>query len=1741
VLEDRTLLSGPEIVRDVNESAVALDWEESYRPIQLRALGSKVIYWAYPKDSSSDYLLICSDGTGNRTETVLKFKTVGELVVAGDWLYFSANDGVSGEELWKTDGTREGTQLVRDISPGPGGGVGELAAIGNQVFFGAFTPATGFELWKSDGTAAGTVLVKDIQTGPGGSGVAELTRAGNRVFFSADDGARGRELWSSDGTAAGTLLVKDIAPGSASGLNPYPRFSVAGDLVYFVGNDGVHGREPWRTDGTTAGTTLVQDIFPGVNSSLLSYSQPFVLSGDSVYFSAADNVHGRELWKTNGTNPGAVLVADIVPGAAGSDPYEMTILGGQIFFSAIGSTVGRELWKTDGTAAGTVLFADLRPGYSSSEVNSLFEFNGELFLQHFDHSGNYLTKTDGVAPPSVVFRGYGWQFTKLGNELFFLGGDGVRTTDLWKTDGTTAGTVQASFVFPGQADSLPRYLTAANGLLYFGANDGISGQELWRSDGTWNGTFRLGDFFPGSGWSTPSGVAFDGQFYFTLRSGTNRGDLYKTDGTVAGTVLVKDFNSSVSASPSSFTVLNGQLFFVMDDGVNGRALWRTDGTTAGTVIVRDAATGSVASNPFTLMIVNGRLYFGATDAFHGREIWSTDGTDAGTAVIDAVAGPGSRPILLLGSIGSDIYFQGAQSATHAELWVTDGTVAGTRLVKDILSGTTSQNLSGFRTVGSHAYFLATGSGVGRELWITDGTTAGTRMVKDIEPGTGGIQAQGVGVFGSIYVFNAVTSVHGAELWRTDGTEAGTFKLTDLDAGTSSLQFNPLYSSSALSIVFVRLENSKGQLWRTDGTSAGTYLLKDLGSNGTSTGIVEYGGRYFFVGRDSVTGLWVTDGTVAGTRQLSQTDPKASGASLLTLVGSRLYFAAETDVAGSEVMSIDLATDPVMLTLQAGLVAENTAPGTTVGRLEWLAAGPAGSLTYSLVPGYGDQDNSRVSIVGDQIVVAGPLDYEAKGSLSIRVRATNPSGASVENDLHIALVDVNEAPTAIVHTLGFASFVENRTPPQGFSGSIVVTDDALGTNILGLSGPDAGDFQIIGTGLYFRGTSLDYEIKSRWDVVITVNDPTIGGPVDASTTFTFVISDVNEYAITPIADSNLAPNSIAENSPEGSVVGLTAFASDADGSLNAITYSLLDSAGGRFVIHPTTGVVTVAPGAALNYEAVQSHTINVQARSADGSTATRSFVIDVLEVDEFDVGPVADINLAPNSVLERSAVGTPVGITAYARDADGTNSGITYMLWDTRGGRFAIDAVTGVVTVANSELLDHAANSVWAIRILAISQDGSFSFKDDTITVARNNVFSVSPVTDTNPVANSISENTVNGTTVGITAYAVDADAFNNAVSYSLTNTAGGRFTINATTGIVTVANASLLNYETAASHAIIVRATSQDGSFSEQSFTINLTDVDEFDVGEITDSNAAPNSVPEHSAVGTPVGITAFASDADGTNSAITYSLWDTRGGRFAIDPVTGVVTVANSALLDQATDPLWAIRVLAISQDGSYGFKDFTIDVASNNAFSVSSVSDNGPAANVVSESAVNGTTVGITAYAFDADSFNNTVSYSLTNTAGGRFAIHATTGVVTVANASLLNHETAASHVIVVRATSSDGSFSDQPFTINVSDVDEFDVGPITDTNTAANSVSERSAAGTPVGITAFASDADGTNSGITYMLWDTRGGRFAINSATGVVTVANPALLNRATDPLWSIRVLAISQDGSFSFRDFTIAIT
>ena len=426
-------------------------------------------------------------------------------------LYFRANDGVHGREPWKSDGTADGTVVVKDIRQGPkGSNPSGLAQLAGTLYFSADDGKHGNELWKSDGTASGTVRVRDIRPGPKGSDPAYLTPMAGTLFFVADDGTHGAGLWKTDGTAAGTVMVKDIYPSS---FYPVPFFAYDGHL-FFVADDGKHGNELWKSDGTAAGTVMVKDVFPGAGATFVSY--PWIIGvAETVFLYADDGVHGPELWKSDGTAAGTVMVKDIRHGRASSNGghggLSFAVMGGVLYFTASRDHVAYdewvdELWRSDGTADGTVMVEDLSPYDADIDPLSLVAAGDSLFMENQGR----LVKSDGTSNPSVLVADprYSWELTDVAGTLYFIASDGTDGSELWKSDGTEAGTIRVRTFSGPDPYPVSQDLVDAGGRLLLSAGDDTHGFELWDCDGTEVGTTMVKDINLGSASSKPAVLVY---------------------------------------------------------------------------------------------------------------------------------------------------------------------------------------------------------------------------------------------------------------------------------------------------------------------------------------------------------------------------------------------------------------------------------------------------------------------------------------------------------------------------------------------------------------------------------------------------------------------------------------------------------------------------------------------------------------------------------------------------------------------------------------------------------------------------------------------------------------------------------------------------------------------------------------------------------------------------------------------------------------------------------------------------------------------------------------------------------------------------------------------------------------------------------------------------------------------------------------------------------------------------------
>jgi len=524
-------------------------------------------------------------------------------------LYFTASDGINGGELWRSQGTASNTFMLKDIHPSGSSLPSFLTNVNGMLYFVANDGAHGSELWKSNGTNSGTMMVKDISANS--SHPLNLMAAGGTLYFSADDGVNGRELWKSDGTNATTYMMKDINQNGHS--NPHDMIYNDG-VLYFAAKDAEHGTEFWKSSGTQSSTIMIKDIASKTEDSLdKAGAEPFLQIGSLYYFVANDNVHGKELWVTDGTAPGTVMVKDINNGGDDSQPKDLFNLNGILYFTADNGTNGRELWKSNGTPSGTVMVKDIASGVA------------DAFLLGY----------------------YSRSFAKMDGLLYFAADDGIHGRELWRSDGTPGGTTIVKDIYTGNDDAIFSDLINVNGLVCFTAayesDSGLIIGGIWQSNGTPEGTMMIVENINAISYKN-----VNNRLYFLAHDLVYGMELWKTDLTEASTTIVKDIvEGSESSSISDLTSMYGVLYF--DNHIASEythPLFRTDGTESGTKILTPPDIDYFGG----LININDTLYF-LGGSFNIVDLWKSKGTEASKVNISS---PSTFNMNIIGSVYGNV-------------------------------------------------------------------------------------------------------------------------------------------------------------------------------------------------------------------------------------------------------------------------------------------------------------------------------------------------------------------------------------------------------------------------------------------------------------------------------------------------------------------------------------------------------------------------------------------------------------------------------------------------------------------------------------------------------------------------------------------------------------------------------------------------------------------------------------------------------------------------------------------------------------------------------------------------------------------------------------------------------------------------------------------------------------------------------------------------------------------------------
>ena len=483
-------------------------------------------------------------------------------------LYFSADDGVHGWELWRSDGSVGGTYIVKDVreeecSPATDPETGEETE--NCVNYGSMHQMC----WPD----------------PTECFVPEMVAGNNKIFFTAFDsnpGVNFPHVFISDGTEDGTYRIRDQWIGwdynhpdadfdysGPSNLMVIPSNGFTPDrLVYTIiqaiceggsycpeAFDPASGEELWITDGTDVGTYMLVNMVPEDKSwnngdyccmdDKGGIPRDLIMKGNTIWFTARTDGYGRELYRYGmNIGGGLFLVKDINEGTSGSNPMHLTSVGPGVYLSADNGTNGQELHYSLGNTFNTIVVKDINPGANSSSPQEM---------------------------------------TKLGSNLFFTADDGENGRELWVSDSTEDGTFMVKDINTNGSSS-PNWLRVMDGTLYFMAYTEDHGRELWRSDGTTSGTYMLKDINPGS----------NDSFHWTP-------DVFHDE----------------------LVIVHGDsLYFTADDGGQyGTELWRTNGTANGTELVIDIVPGSESSWPNRYFNFGDKLYFTSYSEERGRQLW----------------------------------------------------------------------------------------------------------------------------------------------------------------------------------------------------------------------------------------------------------------------------------------------------------------------------------------------------------------------------------------------------------------------------------------------------------------------------------------------------------------------------------------------------------------------------------------------------------------------------------------------------------------------------------------------------------------------------------------------------------------------------------------------------------------------------------------------------------------------------------------------------------------------------------------------------------------------------------------------------------------------------------------------------------------------------------------------------------------------------------------------------------------
>ena len=669
-----------------------------------------------------------------------------------------------------------------------------------------------------------------------------------------------------------------------------------------------------------------------------------------------------------------------------------------------------------------------------------------------------------------------------------------------------------------------------------------------------------------------------------------------------------------------------------------------------------------------------------------------------------------------------------------------------------------------------------------------------------------------------------------------------------------------------------------------------------------------------------------------------------------------------------------------------------------------------------------------------------------------MHVSDGNGGRASTSLTITVTDANDFPEFL--GAPYATAIDEGLS-SGFTLLTVtaIDDDSGDTLTYSLSGINNADFAIANSsGLISTAKSLDYEAVTSYALTVSVSD----GTVAITTSLTITVNNKNDEP----AFTN-APYSTAVDENDAGAAVYTVSASDQD-TADSLTFFLAGSGSADFVLDSFTGAITLTR--ALDYESISSYFLSIIVLDDNGGSATTNLNVSVNDLNESPSFLTTPYSV---SIAENLQTGTHV-IQVVATDEDSGDT-LTYSLTGTNSSHFAISSSTGLVTT--TQPLDQETVGVYTLSISVTDGDSSATEALSVTVIDTNDA----PTFTSAPYSVSVVENDAAAALYTVSATDEDSD---DSVTFTLSGTGSTDFSINPSTGVVSLTRA--LDFETTPAYYLTIRAGDSNGGVGTTS--LNVTVVDQNDSPQFVSTPYSVN-IGENLPVGTTV-IRVFATDDDPSDT-LTYSLSGANSDHFNIGPNTGVLTTAQE--LDRENINSYSLN-LSVSDGIASVYEGITISVVDGNDGPTFS---NAPYKASVNENINSGSVFTVNTTDEDGD----TVTFSLYGVGSELFSIHANTGVVSIIDA--LDYETVSGYTLTVQGSDSNGGLAITSLYVDV--VNQNDDPVFLGTPYRA-SIGEDAGIGSTV-LVLTASDQDGDL--LTFTL--TGSSDFNIGSATGIITTS------------------------------------